>query len=679
METDDDDNNEMDINEDFHLRLINYATYERKTFLDFLQYFIPRQTIIYIQYCLLRIPFLLAYDYLYTEQFASLLHRFLRYSSEVFDQESHSIFQSINYVIQSSLFQQLLDINLMFSIPILGLLLLIVSLLCSDRRLVIFYSYTTSLLVIRFYYQINRATDIELNMIILQFIFSVMYLQMLKLRPYVHSHRIQVWICQSAPLVYLFTRFFLSLPYGIYLQNLYCIVWLLAHLSELFIYQIESMLYLIQIRVLAGTFRFYNNFGIQTVLTYLQQRIDIITLMKIFWLTKILIIPLGFRTIYSNPFIINVTNSHNETIEDYNTTLTKSIYFTVLYYGTETTFTLMSFACLTSYGIKIASHRFYRLLHIWNEDVEQIGTIMGVMLFLLLFQSNLMRLDLHRRHIPLLKAFGLLIVASLHFLHTILEPQLLKVAMQTMTSRMAFDQTDEDNLEESINKNNRSTTSYFTPEIIRTLYHRHVYTCFSTLLFIILYTLFLWRISTLSTWILAITAFSLELIVRLLASLAQYILYVLEAHNRLANVDSFDEYIFRIKAVTSCFEFILGIFLLCNGFYILCYEARGALRAFMLAVHAHMNIIKNFRRGLKIFRNRKSAWHIVSQLPLATENEIQEYNDICSICHNSLTNGTTCVTPCHHLFHQKCLQKVFYANQNCALCSQPIVLEKNDR
>ena len=48
METDDDDNNEIDINEDFHLRLINYATYERKTFLDFLQYFIPRQTIIYI-------------------------------------------------------------------------------------------------------------------------------------------------------------------------------------------------------------------------------------------------------------------------------------------------------------------------------------------------------------------------------------------------------------------------------------------------------------------------------------------------------------------------------------------------------------------------------------------------------------------------------------------------------
>lgn len=93
--------------------------------------------------------------------------------------------------------------------------------------------------------------------------------------------------------------------------------------------------------------------------------------------------------------------------------------------------------------MKSISHRLFRLLHLWTEDVEQIGTIVGVMFFLLLFQSNITRLDLDRRHIPLLKAFSLLIVALFHFLHTILEPQLLKVAMQTMTTRMAFNQTDD--------------------------------------------------------------------------------------------------------------------------------------------------------------------------------------------------------------------------------------------
>ncbi len=104
---------------------------------------------------------------------------------------------------------------------------------------------------------------------------------------------------------------------------------------------------------------------------------------------------------------------------------------------------MISLACLVSHGIKIISDRVFHLLHLWTEEVEQIGIVIGLMFFLLLFQSNLTRLDLNRRHIPLLKAFSLLIVALFHFLHTILEPQLLKVAMQTMTTRMAFDQTDE--------------------------------------------------------------------------------------------------------------------------------------------------------------------------------------------------------------------------------------------
>ncbi|CAF3656980.1 unnamed protein product [Rotaria sp. Silwood1] len=221
------------------------------------------------------------------------------------------------------------------------------------------------------------------------------------------------------------------------------------------------------------------------------------------------------------------------------------------------------------------------------------------------------------------------------------------------------------------------SSSLSSSSILYSYHHRHVYTCLSILFLVILYIIILWRLTTFSTWLLAVTAFSLELIVRLLASLAQYTLYVLDAHNRLSNVESFDEYIFWIKAITSCFEFILGVFLLFNGFYILCFESRGALRACMLAIHAYLNIIKNLRRGWQIFRNRKSAWDNVNQLPLATITQIEEYNDICSICHNTLTSGIACITPCSHIFHQKCLQKAFYATQNCALCSRPIILERN--
>ena len=209
--------------------------------------------------------------------------------------------------------------------------------------------------------------------------------------------------------------------------------------------------------------------------------------------------------------------------------------------------------------------------------------------------------------------------------------------------------------------------------MLRAYHHRHVYICLSILVLIIAYTCMLWRLTALSTWLLAVTAFSLELIVRLVASLAQYTLYVLDAHNCLPQSDSFDEYTFRTKAVASCLEFILGVFLLFNGFYILCFESQGALRAFMLALHAYLNIIKNVRRGWEIFRNHKTAWSHVHRLAVATDEQIEAYNDICSICHNPLSSGAACITPCAHMFHQKCLQKAFYTTQNCALCSRPIV------
>jgi len=96
---------------------------------------------------------------------------------------------------------------------------------------------------------------------------------------------------------------------------------------------------LIRIRFLNELISLYDNFAIQTLFNYLQQRIHVITLLKIFWLTKILVLPLGIRTIYTNPYITNMTIQNETIITNYNVTLTRTIYFTTLFYGTETIFT----------------------------------------------------------------------------------------------------------------------------------------------------------------------------------------------------------------------------------------------------------------------------------------------------------------------------------------------------
>lgn len=116
----DDEQDELNVAEEFLRHSALRGTVDRRTFFGNLQRWIPRQTIVYIQYCLLRIPFLLLYDYIFTEQFSQLIESFLHYSMDVIDQEKHVFFMPISYILHSLLFQGLIEVNLLFSIPILG-------------------------------------------------------------------------------------------------------------------------------------------------------------------------------------------------------------------------------------------------------------------------------------------------------------------------------------------------------------------------------------------------------------------------------------------------------------------------------------------------------------------------------------------------------------------------------
>ena len=114
------DNDEAHIAGDFFLHSMSPDTTRRKTLYEHFQRFIPRQTIVYIQYCLLRIPFILLYDYLFTEKFSSLIEYIFKSSIRIIDQDIHLFVKPISYILHSSLFHILIQINLLLSIPILG-------------------------------------------------------------------------------------------------------------------------------------------------------------------------------------------------------------------------------------------------------------------------------------------------------------------------------------------------------------------------------------------------------------------------------------------------------------------------------------------------------------------------------------------------------------------------------
>ena len=244
-----------------------------------------------------------------------------------------------------------------------GLVPLILLLLCSNRRLVIFYSYTISFLVIYLDYQMTKVTDSQassINTYILQFLLSSIYVQMLNIRPRVRSYRLQTRLCHCAPIVLIVTRYLVPTYYSTATLKSYYFVWTAVHLMELCIYHRDSIVNVVRNRFLNELYHLYDNFGLQVLMNYLQARIFFVTLLKIFWLAKIIVLPLCIRTIHKNPYVtraqFNASAIGNGTINvngtssiehptlspgeiPYDETLIKTIYYTSLFYGTETVFT----------------------------------------------------------------------------------------------------------------------------------------------------------------------------------------------------------------------------------------------------------------------------------------------------------------------------------------------------
>ncbi|CAF5032246.1 unnamed protein product [Rotaria magnacalcarata] len=199
-------------------------------------------------------------------------------------------------------------------------------------------------------YKTDIQSSSSIDTYILQFLLSSIYIQMLNIRPRVRAYKVQTRLCHLAPIVLIVTRYLISTNYNIPVLKFYYLIWTFVHLSELFLCHQQTILNLMRNRFINDLYHLYENFGLQTLINYLSTRIDVATLLKIFWLTKIIVLPLGIRTIYTHPYISNVTLNmnmanlnDNMTLDDkqtnYNETLVKTIYFTSLFYGTETIFT----------------------------------------------------------------------------------------------------------------------------------------------------------------------------------------------------------------------------------------------------------------------------------------------------------------------------------------------------
>uniref|UniRef100_H2YTI1 RING-type domain-containing protein n=1 Tax=Ciona savignyi TaxID=51511 RepID=H2YTI1_CIOSA len=280
------------------------------------------------------------------------------------------------------------------------------------------------------------------------------------------------------------------------------------------------------------------------------------------------------------------------------------------------------------------------------EQAESLGTISAVLFCLLAVQTGLSGLPPLNRLLRLYRNACLLIAAVLHYMHDLVHPVLINLSAQV----------------------NISVKKHIKPLLVALV----------LLILPLCFSIWLVKTTPISTWLIAVTAFSIELIVKVVSTLMLYMLFAADARIDHKPWPHLDDWVFYVQATGHTIEFICGCVMFVNGAYVLIFESGSALRAFMMSMHAYVNIYKSAKEGLKTLYNRQTVNTRIAKLTQASPDILMDHtDDVCSICYQEFSNefGDVRITNCEHLFHSTCLRKWLYIQDACPMCHQNIFKE----
>ncbi|XP_050533686.1 protein TRC8 homolog isoform X1 [Daktulosphaira vitifoliae] len=359
-----------------------------------------------------------------------------------------------------------------------------------------------------------------------------------------------------------------------------------------------------------------NNFGISAFLENEWNRLNIPIVLRIFW---------SMRVLEQTLYLLTDVDVKNESMFD----LIKYL----LIKGCDTFTAVLGMTSFVSYFCHYIGAFFQWVLLTDDVDDKSIGTISAVLFYILALQTGLTGLEPEKRFIRLYRNICLLFSALLHYIHNIVNPLLM------------------------------SLSASHNPSLNRHI--RALLVCGFLIIFPIAMLTYLWSNHSISTWLLAVSSFNIEIIIKVLVSLAVYSLFLIDAY-RTTFWEQLDDYVYYIKSFGNTVEFCFGIFLFLNGVYIMVFVSGGAVRASMMCIHAYFNIWCDARDGWRVFIKRRTAVKKIESLPEATSEQLAEHDDVCAICYQNM--GTAKITKCNHFFHGVCLRKWLYVQDRCPLC-----------
>ena len=308
--------------------------------------------------------------------------------------------------------------------------------------------------------------------------------------------------------------------------------------------------------------------GLQMYLERQWFRLRVSTVLRVFWMTRVAYQVVTF--FFDKWWIAQTDPSQGVFTIDNTLELLQAI----LISGCETVVAVMGMTAVLSaiaYYIGIAVAAFVG--GDANDD-RNMGTTTAILFFILALQMGLTGLDPAKRFVKLGRNLSLLSAAILHFCHGIIDPILMNLSAS----------------------HNPSPLNHGRPLVA----------CAFLVIFPCFFLHYLWTHHAVSTWLLAVSAFNIEVIFKVFISLLLYSILMIDARREVF-WESLDDYVYYIKSTGNTVEFLFGVFIFCNGLWIMLFESGGTIRACMMCIHAYFNIFVAAKHGWKVFMNRRDG------------------------------------------------------------------------
>uniref|UniRef100_A0A671TIX0 E3 ubiquitin-protein ligase RNF139 n=1 Tax=Sparus aurata TaxID=8175 RepID=A0A671TIX0_SPAAU len=383
----------------------------------------------------------------------------------------------------------------------------------------------------------------------------------------------------------------------------------------------------------------YRIYGLQLLLEDTWKRIRFPDVLRVFWLTRV--------TAQALILVYVVRAVRRESGDGY--LLSWDVFWdltsNLIISGCDSTLTVLGMSAVISSVAHYLGLSILAFIGSTEEEDKRLGFVAPVLFFILALQTGLSSLDPEERLVRLSRNMCLLLTAILHFIHGMTDPVLM-----------------------SLSASHVSSVRRHLPVLL-----------VSVALFVlpVVLSYALWHHYALNTWLFAVTAFCVELCLKVVVSLTVYGLFMADGFSNVL-WEKLDDYVYYVRSTGNIIEFLFGVIMFGNGAYTMMFESGSKIRACMMCLHAYFNIYLQAKNGWKTFINRRTAVKKINSLPEMRGDQLRDIEDVCAICYQEFATSAR-ITPCHHYFHALCLRKWLYIQDTCPMCHQRVYVEEESR